>query len=203
MIVIRGTVGHAGIGLGGLLGYRDDMADGRMALPAGVDTFDHSVSAHAPSDPLVELREPTDVRGVLNAGANFTFHDNGPCQFWVNDHRICELSLACEPTPWILPRHIPPPRNTGAPPLGGLSVWVARKGDHGPFGRLALVTVGCYPAEGVKPHAQAPNSSKAFSISGDTCCHEGQSSQSSGRLTGQRFKASCDLTCWLGKNSMK
>jgi hypothetical protein len=152
MNILKGTVGHGDIGLGGSLGYRDDMADGRVALPAWVDPFDHSVSAHAPSDLLVELREPTDLRGALNAGANLTSHNSGPCEFWVNDHWVGDLSFPCETTPWL---HLPPGTYrlriaTTHRHWGAHSLWLGRKGAHPSSGRLALVTVGCYPPREVK-----------------------------------------------------
>lgn len=154
MMLIRGTVGHGDIGLGGSLGYHDDVAGGKVALPGWVDSFDLSISAHAASDLLVELAEPTDVRGALNAGANLTAHDSGPCEFWVDDHWVGDLTFPCETTPWVhLPqgvyrlRVVPTHRNWGAH-----TVWLARRGEPATAGRLALVTVACYPAGEVKRH---------------------------------------------------
>jgi hypothetical protein len=73
---------------------------------------------------------------------------------------------------------------------------------------IAYVPIGAYALRGTarspcgtecfRANDQAPNSSNAFSMFGATCCHEGQSSQSAGRLIGQRFNASWDLKCRLG-----
>ncbi len=154
MKIIRSSVGYGGIGIAGSLGYRDDMASGRVALPAWVGPFDHTISAHADSDLLVEFEEPTDVRGALNAGANLTSHHSGPCQYWINDHWIGDLSFPCETTPWM---HLPPGtyRLRIKPTYyhwGAHSVWLIRKGKHRSTGRLALVTIACYPEGEVKRH---------------------------------------------------
>jgi hypothetical protein len=154
MQLIQWKVGHGEVRLDGFLGYSDAFTNDRVALPGWVGPFDNSISAHATSDLVVDLAKPTDLCGALNAGANLTAHDSGPCEFWINDHWIGDLSFPCETTPWIcVPpgihrlRTIPTRRHWGAH-----TIWLARNCERAASGRLALVTIGCYPLAEVKKH---------------------------------------------------
>ena len=148
MRVRQSYVGYGSLGLEGDLGFEASMTGNRVMLPPRV-AFAQILSAHAPSEVVIDLAEPTSVRGALNASA--CLHDGGACEFWVDDHWIGDLSSPCETTPAIqLPAGT---YRLGAwstrKSWGAHSLWLLAESPE-QHCRVALVTVACYRREQVK-----------------------------------------------------
>jgi hypothetical protein len=116
------------------------------------DEWEHTISVRPNSDVSVEITEPTDLRGMMNSGATPSVRDSDRCEFWINNHWIGDLSSTHSMTPWI---HLPPGiyRLRMKPARSSAETgpcWIARKGKHRSTGRLALITVGCYPETQLK-----------------------------------------------------
>lgn len=139
--VLSEQCGHGRVGLDGDLGYDCHETAGRVLLPDSV-AYDRAISAHAPSELVVEVH----VSVALSGAAHATFSGN-PAVFWIDDHAIGRVARACQRTPQV---HLPPGRyRLRIAPEGNAdckhTLWLLSASSMPREGRLALVTVGCYP----------------------------------------------------------
>jgi len=135
--------GHAAIDA---LGYRcRETQDSIIVL--GVPRWIAAISAHAPSECLVEIDQPVAIAGATNA----SFNCPRPVDAFVNDHHIGTLTRSSELTPRV---HIPPGivtlRFEGLSHIAAHTVWLIYPSPYPAFGRLALVTVGAYTRDAIK-----------------------------------------------------
>lgn len=147
------------LGRDGTLGFEAPMTRDRVMLPPRI-AFAEALSAHAPSEVVVELAEPMSVRGALNASA--CLYDGGACEFWIDDHWIGDLSDPCATTPAI---HLPAGNyclSTGTTRhnWGAHSLWLFAP-SPARHRRVALVTVACYPGNRIKDAAHWLHASAA------------------------------------------
>ncbi len=141
--VISEQCAYGRVGLDGDLGYPSPETSDRVLLPDRV-CYDRVISAHAPSEMVVEVHVPVALTGAANASFS-----GDPAVFWIDDHAIGSVTHACQQTPVI---HLPPGRYRLRCLLTGLghwkhTLWLVRSSPLSDSGRLALVTVGCYPEE--------------------------------------------------------
>lgn len=141
--IVSEKCGHGKAGIGGKLGFSCRETRDVVLLPERIK-YDQVLSAHAPSEVVVDVSPHVAVAGAGHA----MFYGNPPVAFWVNDHMIGRITQACTQTPWV---HIPPGRyrlRTQVEGDGNIrkhTVWIFRASELPPTGRLALVTIGCYP----------------------------------------------------------
>jgi hypothetical protein len=152
MRVRQAHVGYGDLGIGGDLGYGATMTGDRVMLPPRIP-FGQALSAHAPSEIIVELDQPAAIRGALNASA--ALWDGGACEFWINDHWIGDLTSPCQVTPPInVAAGVHRLRSRAAPTnWGAHSLWLFNE-NRSFRARVALVTIACYPEDRVKEEAR-------------------------------------------------
>jgi hypothetical protein len=149
--VRSGRVGHGTLAADGTLGYECDITGDRVLVPSAAGNYRYCLSAHAPSEILLTVKKAVAVRGILNGSA--LLHAGGACGFWIDHHWIGDALSPCHSTPWI---ELPPGEyrlkvtTAAARNWGAHSVWLFRDGSLGDAGRLAVVTLGCYPETALK-----------------------------------------------------
>src|SRR5271156_5872066 len=79
---------------------RPQVADGTTGLATG-DEWGNIIPCSAGSDIQVEFCESTDLCARMNLAAAGSSCDNGPREFWINNHWIGDLSSSHSMTPWM------------------------------------------------------------------------------------------------------
>lgn len=143
--IITARVGFARLTVG-TLGYQTSETNDQVILrPGALPEGTTILSAHAPSELVIHLPEPTR----LAAAANASFNAPAPVRAWIDWHHIGTLTEPCDQTPWI---DLPPGTyqlrlETTGPADAAHTLWLLAPSNKPATGRLALCTVGCYPVQ--------------------------------------------------------
>jgi len=137
----RATLGFGNLGVDGSLGYDFPFTSHKVYLNHR-QQCDTAISCHAPSTVEIAVSQPIAVAGATHV----SFWASTEASFWIDWHHIGILTEPGDITPWI---HLAPGRYKLKTNIvhrdWAHTLWLFRRDEYNPSGRLAIVTVGAYP----------------------------------------------------------